>query len=310
MLVFDSLDALKAHGAPRLALTFGNFDGVHYGHQVLLRKLVADARQTGRTFAVVTFVPHPRKILKTTAEGFLLGSYLQRREWLRDIGVEVLVELAFTRDFSTLSASDFLQRFIFTYPALEQINLGWDFAFGANKQGDAEVVKELCRVRAIDVVVCPPYTVDGLSVSSTEIRRALQAGEIELVRKLLGRDFTVTGLVVRGEGRGRRIGIPTANLQIDADLIYPAGGVYVTETTIKDLTYRSVTNVGVNPTFKDDKRTSVETHLLDFDGDLYGEVLRVKFLKRLRSEVKFSTVNDLIEQVKKDIQLGRDYVAP
>lgn len=310
MLVLESLTELERHGSPRIAITFGNFDGVHHGHQVLIKELVQKANSQGRALAIVTFVPHPRKILKNAQEGFLLGSYQQRQEWLRELGVAYLIELSFTRDFSTLSASEFLTRFVFTYPNLEQINLGWDFAFGANKQGDADVVRELCKARSIDVVVCPPYSIDGLSVSSTEIRRALQAGDIPLVKKLLGRDFTVSGLVVRGEGRGKRIGIPTANLQIDADLIYPSGGVYVTETTIKDMTFRSVTNVGVNPTFKDDKRTSIETHLIDFDGDLYGEQLRVKFLQRLRSERKFSTVNELIEQVKKDIEHGRNYVAP
>jgi len=256
----------------------------------------------------VTFIPHPRKILQNHTEGFLLSSYEQRRSWLSELDVDFLIELPFNRDFSTLSATEFLDKYILIYPALKAIYLGWDFAFGANKQGDADIVKRHCAGKGILVEECGVYTASTQKVSSTLIRNALSAGDMLKARELLGRPFSIEGIVVKGEGRGKRIGVPTANLQIDSDIIHPAGGVYVTETSTKKMTYRSVTNIGQNPTFKDDKKLTIETHLIDFEEDLYGETLEVKFLERLRAEKKFSTVNDLIEQIKKDIQRGKDYV--
>lgn len=308
MQILDGLAELIQHGSPALAITFGNFDGVHLGHQQLIAEIRNSSSRANQVLGIVTFIPHPRKILQNHTEGFLLSSYEQRRAWLSELGVDYLIELPFNRDFSTLSATDFLDKYILVYPALKAIYLGWDFAFGANKQGDAEIVRKHCSGKGIVVEECGVYSAAKHQVSSTLIRNALSAGDMIKARELLGRPFSIEGIVVKGEGRGKRIGIPTANLQIDSDIIHPAGGVYVTETSTKKMTYRSVTNIGHNPTFKDDKKLTVETHLIDFEDDLYGETLEVKFLERLRAEKKFSTVNDLIEQIKKDIQRGKDYV--
>lgn len=308
MQILDGLAELIQHGSPALAITFGNFDGVHLGHQQLIAEIRNSSSRANQVLGIVTFIPHPRKILQNHTEGFLLSSYEQRRAWLSELGVDYLIELPFNRDFSTLSATDFLDKYILVYPGLKAIYLGWDFAFGANKQGDAEIVRKHCSGKGIVVEECGVYSAAKHQVSSTLIRNALSAGDMIKARELLGRPFSIEGIVVKGEGRGKRIGIPTANLQIDSDIIHPAGGVYVTETSTKKMTYRSVTNIGHNPTFKDDKKLTVETHLIDFEDDLYGETLEVKFLERLRAEKKFSTVNDLIEQIKKDIQRGKDYV--
>jgi riboflavin kinase/FMN adenylyltransferase len=308
MQILEGLHELIPQGTPELAITFGNFDGVHSGHQQLIKELRKKASDDNQVLGIVTFIPHPRKILQIHADGFLLTSYKQRRKLLSELGVDYLIEIPFNRDFSTLSAADFLDKYILTYPALKAIYLGWDFAFGANKEGDADIVKKHCHGRNIVVEEFGVYPVANETVSSTVIRNALVAGDMIKARSLLGRPFLIEGIVVKGEGRGKRIGVPTANLQIDTDIIHPASGVYVTETSTKNMTYRSVTNIGHNPTFKDNKKLTIETHLIDFDEDLYGETLEVKFLERLRSEKKFATVNDLIEQIKKDIQLGRDYV--
>jgi riboflavin kinase/FMN adenylyltransferase len=308
MQILESLADLIHHGSPALAITFGNFDGVHLGHQQLIAELRKTTSEANQVLGIVTFIPHPRKILQNHTEGFLLSSYEQRRSWLSELDVDFLIELPFNRDFSTLSATEFLDKYILIYPALKAIYLGWDFAFGANKQGDADIVKRHCAGKGILVEECGVYTASTQKVSSTLIRNALSAGDMLKARELLGRPFSIEGIVVKGEGRGKRIGVPTANLQIDSDIIHPAGGVYVTETSTKKMTYRSVTNIGQNPTFKDDKKLTIETHLIDFEEDLYGETLEVKFLERLRAEKKFSTVNDLIEQIKKDIQRGKDYV--
>lgn len=308
MLLHGSIHDLLAHGSPAIALTFGNFDGVHLGHQTLLRELKKKATAKNQALAVITFNPHPRKILQSQAERFLLCSYVQRRKWLADVGVDHLIEIPFTRDFSTLSAAAFLDDHVLTYKSIESIYLGWDFAFGSNKEGNAEFVKEHCRSRGVQVAVCPAYPVGELKVSSSIVRDNLQQGKMEITRQLLGRCFALDGIVVRGEGRGRKIGIPTANLQLDPDIIIPQKGVYVSESACRGLVYRSVTNIGHNPTFEADKALTVETHLIDYAGDLYGENLEIRFLSRLRDERRFPTVNDLIAQLHQDIKIGRGFI--
>ncbi len=303
----DSIDGLLAHGSPAIALTFGNFDGVHLGHQRLLKELKKKASASNQALVVITFTPHPRKILQSYAERFLISSYLQRRKWLSDVGVDHLVEIPFTRDFSTQGAATFLDKHVLIYKNIKTIFLGWDFAFGSNKEGDAAFVKKHCAHNSIDVEVCPAYPVADLKVSSSVVRESLQKGDMELTHKLLGRLFSVEGIVVKGEGRGRKIGIPTANLQLDPDIIIPLRGVYVSEAACRGLVYRSVTNVGHNPTFEADKALTVETHLIDYSGDLYGENLEVRFLSRLRDERRFPTVNDLIAQLHLDIDKGRGF---
>lgn len=308
MLLHESLSELLGYGSPAIALTFGNFDGVHLGHQKLLKELKKKAAAQNQALAVITFTPHPRKILQSHAERFLIGSYLQRRKWLAEAGVDHLIEIPFTRDFSTQGAATFLDKHVLLYPNIKTIFLGWDFAFGSNKEGDADFVKTHCAGRGINVEVCPAYPVQDLKVSSSAVRESLQNGDMELTRKLLGRQFSLEGIVVKGEGRGRKIGIPTANLQLDPDIIVPLRGVYVSETACRGMVYRSVTNVGHNPTFEADKALTVETHLIDYNGDLYGENLEVKFLSRLRDEKRFPTVNDLITQLHLDIDKGRGFI--
>lgn len=292
---------------PSLAITLGNFDGVHRGHQTLLRSLKDATRPKGLALAAITFSPHPRKILNPGAEGFLICSTDQRRRWLAEAGVDWLVEIPFTRDLSTLSADEFLKRYIFTYPNLKEIHLGWDFAFGAHKSAGAAEVKEACEGKPIKVEICPRYLVGDSHVSSTRIRESLAAGNVKSVHDFLGRPFSLEGLVVKGEGRGRRLGVPTANMKLDSDLMLPSRGVYVSECSSRGMTYRSVTNVGYNPTFKDTQVPVVETHILDFDGDIYGEVIEVHFLDRLREERKFPSVDALVAQIHADMERARAY---
>jgi riboflavin kinase/FMN adenylyltransferase len=224
---------------------------------------------------------------------------------MAEAGVDWLVEIPFTRDLSTLVAQEFLDRHILVYPRLEEIFLGWDFAFGAHKSAGAEDVRARCVGLGIKVEICPRYDVGGQNVSSTRIREALAAGDVVAARGWLGRPFTLEGLVVKGEGRGKRIGVPTANLRLNDDLMLPRRGVYVTETASRGMVYRSVTNVGINPTFLAGHKTIVETHILDFDGDIYGETIEVRFLARLRDEQRFANVGELVAQIHADRERAR-----
>ncbi len=293
---------------PGLGLTIGNFDGVHIGHRELLKKIKRDCLEKNISFAVVTFIPHPQKILKPEMERFLISSYEQRRTILKTLGVDYLVEMKFTRDFSTLTPEQFLTNHLLCFPNLKNFYLGYDFAFGANKQGGFDQVKNICRPHGVHVEIQPKFEFNNKVVSSSLIRDCLLSGRIHEVEEILARPFHLEGLVVKGEGRGKKIGYPTANIQISSDLLVPHNGVYVTRTIYKEMVFNSVTNIGHNPTFKDSHNLHIETHLFDFDTDIYGEMLDIQFLHKIRNEIKFPSVNDLILQIKSDAEFSKDFL--
>lgn len=296
----DNFNEKKIH------VTIGNFDGVHLGHREFLSHIKKESIEDQAKFVVVTFVPHPLQILRAQS-GFMLNTYAERRELLSDCGVDYLLEINFTRDFSTLSPEQFLEKHIFSFDGISKIFLGHDFAFGANKSGDFHVAKTFCDKKRTSLILQQEFKVKNSSVSSTEVRNALQCGDIAKANQLLGRNYFLSGRVIKGEGRGKKIGFPTANLGYDKELIIPAKGVYVTQVKIKDMTYNSVTNIGVNPTFNTGYNIHVESHLLDFVHDIYGEEIRVSFIKKLRDEKKFSSVNDLVTQIESDVVQTREY---
>lgn len=294
---------------PALGLTIGNFDGVHLGHQQLLKHLKQKCLDKSLLFVVITFVPHPQKILHAERDRFLISSYRQRRDYLEQNGVDYLIELDFTRDFSTLSGEEFLDHYVLTYPRIENIYLGYDFAFGAHKQGSFDLVKNHCLLKQknIDVEVQPKFDHDGSVISSSRIRSAIEAGDVLKANELLGRQLCLDGVVVKGEGRGKKIGFPTANIQISPDSIVPKLGVYVTRTLYKGMKFKSITNIGKNPTFKDSDQVTIETNIFNFDSDIYGESIHIEFIDRVRDEKRFPTVTDLVEQIRKDVEFAKNY---
>lgn len=309
-ILHNLLDIPKINGElPAIGLTIGNFDGVHIGHRQLLKKIKSDCLAKNLLFVVVTFVPHPQKILQPDKERFLINSYEQRRTLLKKLGVDVLVEMKFTRDFSTLKAEEFLSKYLLSYPNLKDFYLGYDFAFGANKEGDYDLVKSICHPRGVEVEIQPKFEFHGQVVSSSLIRERLLSGKIDEVEAILERPFHMEGVVVKGEGRGKKIGFPTANIQVSQDLLVPHKGVYVTRTIYNGMTFKSVTNIGNNPTFKDGNQIHIETNLFDFDTDIYGEMLDIQFLHKIRDEKKFPTVNDLISQIKADVDFAKEFLS-
>jgi riboflavin kinase/FMN adenylyltransferase len=308
-ILHNLLDISKVSDSwPPIGLTIGNFDGVHIGHRELLKKIKAKCQSKNHLFVVVTFIPHPQKILQPEKDRFLISSYEQRRVLLESLGVDILIEMNFTRDFSTLKAEEFVSRYLLTYPNLKDFYLGYDFAFGANKEGGHDLVKAICRPLGVDVEIQPKYEFHGMVVSSSMIRDRLLSGKIDEVEDILQRPFHLEGVVVKGEGRGKKIGFPTANIQVSPDLIVPQKGVYVTRTIYRGMTYKSVTNIGNNPTFKDTNQLHIETNLFDFNMDIYGEVLDIQFLHKLRDEKKFPTVNDLVGQINMDVEAAKNYL--
>ncbi len=302
------LDIGQSGNYPPIGLTIGNFDGVHIGHQQLLDKIRRECDQKKLRFVVLTFIPHPQKILQPEKERFLINSYEHRRKLLASHGVDDLVEIGFTRDFSTLSPDDFMKAYLFNYPELKNLYLGYDFAFGANKQGGFELAQSICKSRNITVEIQPKFESQKQVVSSSLIRDKISAGKMDGVSELLGRPFHLEGVVIKGEGRGKKIGFPTANIQVSKDLIVPTRGVYVTKTHYQGMTYKSITNIGHNPTFKDTLELNIETNIFDFDFDIYGETLDISFLHKVRDERKFPTVNDLITQIKHDVEFAKSWL--
>ncbi len=304
----DEIDQIQGQ-YPAIGLTIGNFDGVHLGHQQLLTHLKQKCVDKNLSFVVITFVPHPQKILHAERERFLISSYRQRREYLEQNGVDYLVEIDFTRDFSTLSGENFLDQFILTYPNIENIYLGYDFAFGAHKQGSFDLVQNHCKLKQknIHVEIQPKFDQSGSVISSSRIRAAVESGNVQEAGKLLGRHLCLDGVVVKGEGRGKKIGFPTANIQISPDSIVPKIGVYVTRTLYKGMTFKSITNIGKNPTFKDSDQVTIETNIFNFDSDIYGESMHIEFIERVRDEKRFPTVTDLVEQIKQDVEFAKNY---
>lgn len=308
MKVVKSLEEINLSGLMKgIGLTIGNFDGVHLGHQHFLKSIRDKFHASDLAFTVMTFVPHPKQILCPDQKNYLINNYHDRRELLASLGVEFLVEIDFTRDFSTLSAELFLRNFIVLNKDIKHLCIGHDFAFGQNKQGDHQFIKEYCLRSNIVFDVEDEFSVDGLTISSTVIRDVINGGMVETAMEYLGRPYFLSGVVVKGVGRGRQMGFSTANIKFHRELIYPKPGIYISRTMCEGMMYNSLTNVGFNPTFEHDQKIHVETHILDFDKFIYGEKLQIYFLKKIRDERKFDSVNGLIKQIRVDVDKAQKY---
>lgn len=297
----DIHELVKLIGAQKVNITIGNFDGIHLGHHDFLTEIKNQGLKNNARFVVITFIPHPSQALKGQS-GFLINTYEERRELLKNEGVDFLLEVDFTRDFSSLSPEKFIDNYICAFPEVACVFLGHDFSFGANRAGDYSVAQKIFSQKNIQLKLQHQFKLKNGAVSSTEVRAALSNGDVERAKELLGRNYFLSGRVIKGQGRGRQIGFPTANLGYERDLILPSKGVYLTQTKIHDLVYLSVTNIGANPTFNSENEIHVETHILNFTRDIYGDEIQVFFFKKIRDEKKFQTVNELIAQIKLDVE--------
>lgn len=292
-------------------LTIGNFDGVHRGHQELIRQTVAKAKSLGVPAVVFTFEPHPLAVLRPELKLKRLFDADDRRERLAALGVDVLVVEPFSRAFSQLTPEQFLLDCVLKPFRPLAVIVGYDFSFGANRAGSIDFLRGHLKMLS-EVEVVPPYSVDinGQStiVSSTRIRQALASGKADDAKVLLGRPYTLRGRIKKGKGRGKTIGIPTANLDVTVESsILP--GVYAAWAVVRNRKEAAMVNIGKNPTFEvDAKELHIEAHLPNYDGqrdgDIYGEFLELEFVERIRDERKFESVESLVAQVRKDIEAG------
>ncbi len=303
MAVLRSVQEAERHLKKGCCLTIGNFDGVHVGHKVLLNKLKERAEDLSVPSLVFTFDPHPLKVLKGSCPPFITP-LSQKIELLKREGIDIILCMEFTQKFATLSARRFVEEVLVGSLKMREMVIGYDYGFGRGREGNYELLKELGKRLGFFVWRVEPVYVRGRVVSSTRIRELVQQGRVWEVRELLGRFYQVAGTVVEGFRRGGPIlGIPTANLYL-VDELFPRQGVYAVWVECRSHLYQGVANIGYNPTFGN-KRLSVETHLLDFNQDIYGEEIRVHFVERIRNEKKFSSIEELKCQILKDIEKGR-----
>jgi riboflavin kinase/FMN adenylyltransferase len=287
-------------------LTIGNFDGVHRGHLALFEQVKERAKALHGQSAVMTFEPHPVQVMKPGNGPRIITPTPQKLELIEKAGIEVLLCLPFTREFAAIAARDFVKVILVDRIGIKELVVGYDYTFGHNREGNISLLREMGDQLGFVVHLVGPVHVNHTLVSSTSIRDLLQDGKLDEARVLLGRDYQLLGTVVRGHNRGGRVlGFPTANLQIKDELL-PRVGVYAVTVIIDGKMYNGVTNVGYNPTFGDTPLT-VETHILDFSGDLLGKTIRVNFLKRLRDEKTFHSVEDLSDQISRDIREAKKH---
>lgn len=288
-------------------VTIGNFDGVHLGHQALLHRTKERARELGLASIVVTFDPHPLRVIRGQTPPFIT-LIDQKMRLLSAIGLDHTVCLTFSREMAGLSPEEFVQLYLVQGLKTKALIIGHDYVFGKDQRGNYNLLKELGQRHGFVVEKIDPIYKNGDVVSSTRIRNLVQAGRVEEARPLLGRYYQVSGTVIEGHKRGGPVlGIPTANLKL-VDELFPQPGVYAVWAEWEDEILPAVANVGHNPTFGNDA-LSVEVHILDFDRDLYGAQVRVNFVKHIRPEQKFSGIEELKEQIFKDIAVAREMLS-
>ena len=291
---------------PASVLTIGSFDGVHRGHQDLLRGMLAAARAREIPAVVLTFYPHPSVVLRARRPAFYITSPEEKTDLLAKFGVDIVITQTFDLELSRVEAPDFLDR-LTARLNFQDLWAGEDFALGHQRRGNRHYLERVSGERGFRFHIMPPTKLEGEVVSSTRVREALRSGDVSRVATYLGRHFVLPGRVTQGAGRGTQLGIPTANLETWEERAYPGRGVYACLVEIQRQRWPAVTNIGVRPTFKDGIDSPiVETHLLDFDGDLYGQELKVIFIDRLRDERRFPGPEALVEQIGRDIQRARE----
>ena len=282
-------------------LTLGNFDGVHLGHQRIFRQVRQKAQEIGGESIAYTFCPHPVQLLKPELEPFLLLPVDERLRLIGELGIDVTICARFTPEFASLRAEEFVRDILHRQIGVREVYVGQNTTFGRGREGSVSLLKVFGKRYGFTVEAVEPVEVMGALISSSRVRKLIRQGDMREAADLLGRRHLLIGEVIHGFGRGsKKLGFPTANLKVD-NVIVPKPGIYAVWAVYKGETFPGVANLGWNPTFHDQK-FSIEIHILNFDKDIYGEPLRVEFVERLRDEVTFRGPEELIAQIKKDIE--------
>jgi riboflavin kinase / FMN adenylyltransferase len=286
------------------ALTIGNFDGVHLGHQVLYQRVKEWAGRLDGESVVMTFHPHPMRVLVPGNDLAFITSHERKMELIAACGIDTTIVIPFERDFAQISAKDFVEKILVGQVGVKALVVGHDYRFGRKREGDIDYLRKLGQEFQFAVDIVPAIEIDGMLVSSTQIRTLVKGGQLQEASKLLGRPYEVTGTVIRGRDRGGRLlGFPTANVKV-SDKACPKNGVYAVQVLVKGKLYRGAANLGFNPTFANTE-FSVEVFIMDFCEDIYNERITVRFVERLRDEKRFSGIEELKAQIHRDVDNAR-----
>ena len=290
----------------KTVVALGNFDGLHTAHMTIMHSCLGYARSHGLAAGVLLFSEHTLKVI-ANAEVKILTPELQKLKILEDCGMDFVYIRDFDKDFMLLEPEEFAKKLV-SVLNVSAVCVGYDYRFGHKAKGDTALLKQLGKKYGFEVIVISEIDFDGKAVKSTFIRQLIRDGNVEHAAVLLGRPFMLEGRVAKGFRNGTKMGIPTANLDYDSNMILPLNGVYAGYTYVKGIKYKSVINVGNNPTFNAEKIT-VESHILNFNGDIYGNTIKVEFVKRLRGDIKFDGVEALVKQIRADIErAGKDLI--
>ncbi|HUI63627.1 MAG TPA: bifunctional riboflavin kinase/FAD synthetase [Bacteroidota bacterium] len=283
-------------------VTVGTFDGVHLAHREIIREVVNRAKTREGRSALITFEPHPKEVvLSKRGPVKLLSTIDERIELIGAMNVDLLLVVEFTKAFSRIGAREFYEKYIVNGTGVDEVVVGYDHMFGRDREAGIDELVHIGKEFGFSVFAVHPFTIEGEAVSSTRIRSALGSGDIQRARQLLGRPYEISGRVVRGDGRGAQIGFPTANLEpLSSSKVVPARGVYAVGARVGAEVFSGMMNIGVRPTIAKDGAESLEVHLFDFERDIYGQVLTVTFLRRLRPERAFASVPELVAQLERD----------
>lgn len=304
MKIFNGLSEFNEKG--KSIITVGTFDGVHIGHQKIIQKLNATKKETNSV--ILTFFPHPRMVLQKDVELKLINTLNEKIELLQKAGLDCLVIEPFTKEFSRLTAIEFVRSVLVNKLNVKKLVIGYDHRFGRNREGSFEQLEEYASLYKFKVKEISAQDIKQVSVSSTKIRKAIVEGDVETANSYLGYEYMLTGEVVHGQGLGKKWNYPTVNIRIPENYkLLPKTGVYIIRTKIKNNPFFGIMNIGFRPTVNG-KYQTIEVHLLDFNANLYGETIQVKLIKRLRDEQKFASIEDLIKQINKDEAEARIFV--
>ena len=308
MKVFQGFETIE--NIPNPVLTIGTFDGVHVGHQKIIDRLNKEAEKIGGESVLFTFYPHPRMVLYPENHGLkLIQTQAEKMDKLRRVGLKNVIVHPFTREFSRLTALEFVRDYLVNKLHVKKLVIGYDHQFGKNREGSIEFLRDVCETYGFEVIEISAQEVNDMNVSSTKVRNAVLGGDPEMAEHFLGEPFELKGRIVEGRALGRQIGFPTANIDIESDVkLLPKTGVYAVNVLFdNDVVKEGMMNVGFKPTVGNEDSVSIEVHLFDFDGDIYGEYVTVQLLSRFRDEQRFDSVGQLKEQLDKDEDSIRTY---
>jgi len=291
-------------------ITLGTFDGLHLGHQQIVDSVIQKSRKSGGRSFLITFDPHPRKVIPGRNDVKILSNLEEKEVILKQLGLENLFVINFTTEFSKQSPEEFVKKYLVDGIGLKEIVIGHDHHFGKGRDGNFELLRELGNKFNFAVTLIPEFDVDGETVSSTKIRNALLSGDVVKAGKMLGRNYSFKGKIVRGDGRGRKLGFPTANLSVEnEDKLIPAKGIYAAECIVENEKHFGLLSLGSRPTFHKNGDIIPEFYIFDFDRDIYDKIMQVNLVKKIREEEKFNSVDDLIIQMKKDEETGKEILS-